>query len=53
MRDFYESAYGPVAAEMEAFFETYNRALDANWSKQDRNVDTTFIAYANVFSRGT
>ena len=50
MRDFYESAYGPVAAEMEAFFESYNRALDANWSKRDRTVDTTGIAYANVIA---
>ena len=48
MREFYESAYGPVAKEMEAFFETYNRALDANWAKHDRNVDTTGIAYANI-----
>ncbi|MBM3887502.1 MAG: DUF4838 domain-containing protein [Verrucomicrobia bacterium] len=50
MREFYASAYGPVAAEMEAFFEAYNRALDANWSKRDRNVDTTSIAYANLIA---
>ena len=48
MRDFYESAYGPVAAEMEAFFAAYDRALDANWPKRDRIVDATGIAYANV-----
>jgi len=48
MRDFYESAYGPVASEMQAYFESYSRALDANWSKRDRNMDTTGIAYANV-----
>ncbi len=48
MLDFYESAYGPVADEMQAFFETYERALDANWSKRDRFVDTTGIAYANI-----
>ncbi len=48
MRDFYQSAYGPAAAEMEAFFETYNSALDANWAKRDRNIETTGIAYANV-----
>jgi hypothetical protein len=50
MHEFYESAYGPVAMEMEAYFETYNRALDANWSRRDRVVDTTGIAYANVIA---
>jgi len=48
MREFYRSAYGPAEKEMEAFFETFNRALDANWPKRDRLVDTTGIAYANV-----
>jgi hypothetical protein len=48
MHDFYTSAYGPVAKEMEAFFASYNHALDANWSQRDRLVDTTGIAYANV-----
>lgn len=48
MPEFYQGAYGPVAKEMEAFFEAYNRALDANWPKRDRNVDTTGIAYANL-----
>jgi hypothetical protein len=33
---------------MEAFFETYTLALDDNWTKLDRNVDTTNIAYANL-----
>jgi hypothetical protein len=33
---------------MEAFFETYNGALDDNWSKLDRHIDTTMIAYANL-----
>ena len=47
MRDFYESAYGPVAAEMRAFFESYEHALDEGWPKRDRYVDTTGIAYAN------
>ncbi len=50
MRDFYESAYGPVAKEMEAFFETYNRSLDANWPKRDRVVDATGLAYANIIA---
>jgi hypothetical protein len=50
MRDFYESAYGPVAKEMEAYFETYNRSLDANWSKRDRVVDATGLAYANLIA---
>lgn len=48
MRDYYRSAYGPAAAEMESFFETYNRALEVNWSRMARNVDTTQIAYANI-----
>lgn len=48
MADFYTSAYGPAAAEMEAYFETYAKALDANWAKLDRNVDTTAVAYANL-----
>jgi hypothetical protein len=48
MRDYYESAYGPVAKEMQAFFEAYEHALDANWSKRDRVVKSTEIAYANI-----
>jgi hypothetical protein len=48
MRDFYDSAYGPVAREMEAFFASYTKALDAHWAERDRNVDATGIAYANV-----
>ncbi len=48
MRDFYESAYGPAAKDMEAYFQAYNQALDSNWSKRDRNVDTNLIAYANL-----
>lgn len=50
MPEFYQSAYGPVAQEMAAFFDTYDRALDANWSKRDRVVDATGIAYANVIA---
>jgi len=50
MSEFYESAYGPVATEMKAFFEAYNDALDANWAKRDRNLDTSGIAYANVIA---
>ena len=48
MPEFYRNAYGPAAVEMQAFFETYSHALDANWSKMTRNVDTTGIAYANI-----
>ncbi len=48
MEDFWQAAYGPVAAEMEAFFESYNQALNDNWSKRDRRLPTTGIAYANV-----
>lgn len=50
MSDYYESAYGPVASEMAAFFETYSQSLDANWASRDRNVDTSGIAYANVIA---
>jgi hypothetical protein len=48
MDDFYAAAYGPVAKEMKAFFETYHAALDSNWDKRRRAVDTTAIAYANL-----
>jgi hypothetical protein len=48
MPEFYRSAYGPAAAPMEAFFATYDRALEDNWSKRDRHLDTTFIAYENL-----
>ena len=50
MPDFYQSAYGPAASEMEAFFGAYSRALDANWSKRDRFVEATGIAYANIIA---
>ena len=45
-----KAAYGPAAAEMRGFFESYRDALDANWSRRDRHVDTTGIAYANVIA---
>lgn len=48
MPDFYASAYGPCTAAMQAYFETFTRALDENWAKRDRNVDTTGMAYANM-----
>jgi hypothetical protein len=48
MPDFYRDAYGPVAAEMEAFFETYQNALDQNWAQRDRTVETALPAYNNV-----
>lgn len=50
MSEYFESAYGPVAKEMEAFFESYNSALTENWSKRDRHVDTTNMAYANIIA---
>jgi hypothetical protein len=50
MDDFYRSAYGPAAAEMRAFFDTYQHALDRNWRKQRRLVDTSQIAYANLIN---
>ena len=48
MDDFYGSAYGPAAAEMQSFFETYHRALDRNWDRRQRIVNTAIIAYANL-----
>ena len=48
MHELYQAAYGPVADEMKAYFEAYDHALDVNWSKRDRVVDTTGIAYANM-----
>ena len=50
MNEFYESAYGPVATEMQAFFETYSDALDKNWHKRDRHVDNPGIPYANMIA---
>jgi hypothetical protein len=50
MPDFYQSAYGPVATEMEAFFGAYSHALDDNWSKRDQIVEATGIAYANIIA---
>lgn len=47
MRDYYQAAYGPVADEMQSFFEAYEHALDANWAKRDRVTDTSGVAYAN------
>jgi len=48
MDEFWQTAYGPVAVEMEAFFESYNQALNDNWSKRDRRLPTTGISYANI-----
>lgn len=50
MDEFFQKAYGPVAQEMRAFFETYNRALNENWAKRRRIIDTKAIAYANLLS---
>ena len=50
MPDFYQSAYGPVAKEMEAFFGAYSHALDTHWPERDRVVDATGIAYANIIA---
>lgn len=48
MPEFYRDAYGPAAAAMQAFFDTYNRSLDEHWPERDRFVDTSGIAYANM-----
>jgi hypothetical protein len=48
MEEFWSAAYGPVADEMKAYFETYSKALNKNWPKMRRVVDTPLIAYANL-----
>jgi hypothetical protein len=48
MSDFFTSAYGPVSPQMRAYFETYQTALDRNWDKRARVIDTPVIAYANI-----
>lgn len=48
MDEFWSSAYGPVAGEMEAFFEAYSTALDRNWSKRMRIMDTDGMPYVNM-----
>lgn len=50
MDDLWTSAYGPVAEQMRAYFETYSSALDQNWSRRRRIVDTAIIAYANLIN---
>jgi hypothetical protein len=50
MEDFYQSAYGPAAAEMRAYFETWNQALSENWPKRRKVMDTPGIAYVNVIN---
>src|SRR5690606_35570507 len=34
MTDFYNAAYGPAAAPMRAYFDTYEKALHDNWEKR-------------------
>ena len=51
MDDFYRAAYGPAAAEMRAYFSTYNDALDRNWANRRQLVDTSGVAYAATWSR--
>ncbi len=48
MDDFFQSAYGPVAAEMRAYFETWNQSLNENWSKRRKVMDTPGFTYVNV-----
>jgi hypothetical protein len=50
MPEFYRSAYGPVAPQMQAFFETYERSLDEHWAERERVLPTTGIAYANIIA---
>ncbi len=48
MDDFWRDAYGPVAAEMQRFFEAYSHALDRNWAARRKIMDTTGVAYVNL-----
>jgi hypothetical protein len=48
MEEYWRCAYGPVANEMKAFFETYSKALDKNWNKQRKIIDTPGVAYVNL-----
>ncbi len=50
MPEFYRAAYGPVASQMQAFFETYSRSLDQHWAERDRVIPTSGIAYANFIA---
>lgn len=50
MPEFYRDAYGPVAPQMQAFFETYGRSLDEHWAERERVLPTTGIAYANMIA---
>lgn len=50
MDDFFASAYGPAAAEMRAYFETWNQALDENWPKRRKVMDTPGMPYVNVIN---
>jgi hypothetical protein len=50
MDEFFQSAYGPVAAEMRAFFETYEHALDRNWQRRRRTGGDSGIGYVNLIN---
>lgn len=48
MAAFWRDAYGPVAAEMQGFFEAYSHALDRNWAARRKIMDATGVAYVNL-----
>jgi hypothetical protein len=48
LADYCRAAYGPAAAAMQQYWETYNRSLDEHWHERDRIYPTTGIAYANM-----
>lgn len=50
MDEYFKQAYGPVAAEMKAYFATYDKALDENWAKRRRVVNTARFVYANLLN---
>jgi hypothetical protein len=50
MDDFFASAYGPAAAEMKAYFETWNQALGENWPKRRKVMDAPGMPYVNVIN---
>ena len=41
---------GAEQMQLDLFFDTYAQALDANYGKRRRLVDTSLVAYANLTS---
>ncbi len=50
MRDFYQSAYGPAADAMQAYFGTFRKAIESNWPKRRFITPTRGMAYLNIIN---